>query len=659
MTNKLKPVLLCAALIAATVLGNLVTPRPTAAQGTTTYFVTNVDASQFPDITFTLRGLDNNNSARTNLNNTSFTVYENGRAVPNITVTPRSDAPLSIVYVIDLGLYSNYLYFGYDNLRPAISTLVTSSGYFVEGHDTVEVLGRQNINGDQTVELRSPTNKSADLTDWLNAFTFPRSQANTKGLLGVTEALKHMSTLVPVAGTQPGAIILITRYIEDPTHNTAVTAGQELGTAAHNQFVPVYVLQTDTFNDAPLRALATTSNGIYVALNRDSVASDVSTVYQAISAQRAYYTVTYRSQAGASGKREITIDAANAPGKGVAGSYSIDVTPPQLQIIQPVAGSTIQRVAQLTSSGTYAFEPTAAKVTASVIWPAGVKPRALQAAELTVNGNLVGRVRPTAGATTFDFDWDLSSISKPGSNAISLQVQATDELSVTASAQSSVNVEVVPPPTPTVPPTAAPTPAANSFFQQYGLTIGIAGFCLFALLVLLVLVVLVVRMRGQPGGAQPGSSYVAPSTMIIGAPSSGAGMGSLAVLEGPPGVVGEVYTLSKPVTVIGRNPSRCDIVFYPNQESSMSRVHCTIRLDGKFFTLVDNNSSNGTHVNGTRLRANEPVQLRDGDEIVMGDMAKLGVKLRFSERSQSANSDLSDRTFIVDDQPGNDQFKDS
>ena len=109
----------------------------------------------------------------------------------------------------------------------------------------------------------------------------------------------------------------------------------------------------------------------------------------------------------------------------------------------------------------------------------------------------------------------------------------------------------------------------------------------------------------------------------------------MAVLDGPPGVVGEVYTLSKPVTVIGRNPSRCDIVFYPNQESSMSRVHCSIRLDGKFFTLLDNNSSNGTSVNGSRIKGNDPVQLRDGDEIVMGDMAKLGVKLRFSERRKA------------------------
>ena len=61
----------------------------------------------------------------------------------------------------------------------------------------------------------------------------------------------------------------------------------------------------------------------------------------------------------------------------------------------------------------------------------------------------------------------------------------------------------------------------------------------------------------------------------------------------------------------------------------MSRVHCSIRLEGKFFTLLDNNSSNGTHVNGERIKPNDPVQLRDGDEIVMGDMAKLGVKLIF------------------------------
>ena len=666
MIKQLKQALLCAVMLTVAILGNLATSQPSAAQATTTYFVTKVDSSQFPDITFTLRALDIKNNTLTNLNNTSFTVYENGQAVPNITVTPRSDAPLNYVFIIDLGRFTNYLTFGFDNMRSAISTLVTTNGLFVEGRDTVQVLGRQNINGDQTLELRHATNSVADLTNWLNAFTFPRSQANTKGLLGVTEALKAVQVLVPVPGSQPAAIILITRYIEDPTKTTATTAAQALGTAAHTQFVPVYVLQTDTTNDAPLRALADNSNGLYVALDRNNVAGGVGPVYQTIAAQRGYYSVTYRSQAGTSGQRQITIDAANAPTRGVAGSYSIDVTPPQLQIIQPVAGTTIQRVAKLTAGGTYAFDPSTAKVSASVIWPAGVKPRALQAAQLLVNGNVVGRARPTAGAATIDFDWDLSSFTKAGANPVTLEVQATDELSVTASTQGNVTIDVVPPPTPTVPPTVAATavPAiSNTNVQQYGLYLGLAVLCLFALLVVVVVVVMLLRMRGPQssggggGGRQAGSNYSAPATMIVGG-SSGPGLGSVAVLDGPPGVVGEVYTLTKPVTVIGRNPSRCDIVFYPNQESSMSRVHCSIRLDGKFFTLLDNNSSNGTHVNGERIKANDPVQLRDGDEIVMGDMAKLGVKLRFSERSESASGDLSDRTFIVDDQAGSDQYKD-
>src|SRR5438477_372806 len=88
---------------------------------------------------------------------------------------------------------------------------------------TLPCEGRQNINGDQTLELRHATNSVADLTSWLNAFTFPRSQANTKGLLGVTDALKAVSVLVPVPGSQPAAIVLLTRYIEDPTKATATT----------------------------------------------------------------------------------------------------------------------------------------------------------------------------------------------------------------------------------------------------------------------------------------------------------------------------------------------------------------------------------------------------------------------------------------------------
>src|SRR5258708_23177580 len=102
--------------LAARRLGSLAAPEPSAAQATTTYFVTNVDSSQFPDVTFTLRALDINNNTLTNLHNTSFTVYENAQAVPNIAVTPHSDAPLSIVFIIDLRRFTTYFSLSYDNL---------------------------------------------------------------------------------------------------------------------------------------------------------------------------------------------------------------------------------------------------------------------------------------------------------------------------------------------------------------------------------------------------------------------------------------------------------------------------------------------------------------------------------------------------------------
>ena len=639
-------------------------PQPSAAQGTTTYFISDVDASQFPDVTFRLRAVDINNKVVTNLNNTSFTVYDDGQAVPDKQVTPQSDGPLHVIYVLDLGRFSNYHILGYDATRQAISTLVTG-GFFIDGRDTFQVLARQNLNGDQTVELRHPSTKVTDLTDWVGTFTFPRSTNKTKGLLAVEEALKSMQVLAPIPGTQASAIIFLTRFIEDPTTTTAVSAAEALAQTARGQFTSIYVFQTDTSqtNDQPLRALATGSNGDYVPLLRNTIASSVAGVYQTINSQRSYYTVTYRSQLNGSGVRQITIDTATATGPNVSGSYQVSVEPPLVDIIQPVAGSTIRREAKLAADGSaYAYDNNSAKVTATIAWPAGVTGRTLKLAELYVNGVVEDRVQPVAGATSIDFTWDISNIASPGVNPIQLEVRVTDELGVAASGQSTANVEVIPPPTPTPAPTAVPESPAGGALNKYGVYILVAVVCLTLLAVLGVTVMVLVRSRrGSSGGGRPaGGSYEAPATMIVGAPSGG-GSASLTVLEGPSGQIGETYGLSKPVTVIGRNPAKCDIVFYPNQDSSMSRTHCTIQQDGKFYQLTDNNSSNGTRVNGTVINPNDPVQLRDADEIVLGDLAKLGVKMRFGLRGAAVSSDIADRTFIVDDfeKQNFDQYKDT
>jgi pSer/pThr/pTyr-binding forkhead associated (FHA) protein len=76
-------------------------------------------------------------------------------------------------------------------------------------------------------------------------------------------------------------------------------------------------------------------------------------------------------------------------------------------------------------------------------------------------------------------------------------------------------------------------------------------------------------------------------------------------------------------------------------------------LDGRTFKITDNNSTSGTRVNGRRIQPNDPVELHDGDEIVLGDLAKLGVKLKFGfmmDKTQLQSSGTaSDKTFIMDD----------
>jgi pSer/pThr/pTyr-binding forkhead associated (FHA) protein len=126
-------------------------------------------------------------------------------------------------------------------------------------------------------------------------------------------------------------------------------------------------------------------------------------------------------------------------------------------------------------------------------------------------------------------------------------------------------------------------------------------------------------------------------------------------------MIGETISLTKPVTVMGRNPELADVVFYPDEPSSLSRVHATIQLDGKYFVITDSNSTNGTRVNGQLLRPSDPVQLRDGDEIVLGDLGKLGVKMRFAASGGAEHTELKDRTYIVDDydQQDWDMFRES
>jgi len=63
-----------------------------------------------------------------------------------------------------------------------------------------------------------------------------------------------------------------------------------------------------------------------------------------------------------------------------------------------------------------------------------------------------------------------------------------------------------------------------------------------------------------------------------------------------------------------------DLTPYGALEKGVSRLHATIERNEDVLTLVDLNSSNGTHLNGQRLTPNQPRVLREGDEIQLGKL---------------------------------------
>lgn len=81
---------------------------------------------------------------------------------------------------------------------------------------------------------------------------------------------------------------------------------------------------------------------------------------------------------------------------------------------------------------------------------------------------------------------------------------------------------------------------------------------------------------------------------------------------------GQRFILQEPELIIGRG-GECGLVL---PERQVSREHIRIYRTGEMYYLEDLDSKNGTWVNGRQIK-DEPVLLRDGDEINVALAAKL------------------------------------
>ncbi|MBN2628531.1 MAG: FHA domain-containing protein [Spirochaetales bacterium] len=77
--------------------------------------------------------------------------------------------------------------------------------------------------------------------------------------------------------------------------------------------------------------------------------------------------------------------------------------------------------------------------------------------------------------------------------------------------------------------------------------------------------------------------------------------------------LGRTYLLDERETVIGRDPS-CELIL---DDEGISKEHCLIRADKGYFFIEDLKSSNGTYVDGKKIKKRS--LLNDFERIVLGN----------------------------------------
>ena len=126
-----------------------------------------------------------------------------------------------------------------------------------------------------------------------------------------------------------------------------------------------------------------------------------------------------------------------------------------------------------------------------------------------------------------------------------------------------------------------------------------------------------------PVEAVPGK---APGAAAHEAPAADASTGKAQVVG-----IGEgderVFLLEPGMTTFGRRPENTVVL---SGDLYVSGSHAQISAAGDAFVLTDIGSTNGTLLNGERLQIHVPVQLSDGDEILIG-----GTALRFERLGPS------------------------
>lgn len=574
-----------------------------------TFEITQVNTENYPEISLRVLALDGGGNPIQELTANQLTIKED-ESPQTINSVEAVDAGLRLAFVIDPGdgSFNTGVRLSdlYAKVHNDLQIFALGRPWMHPGEDTVIVLVQEEENTNIIIPSSSdPEALMSELESYtpLSGIALEPPELGDYTRLSLFAALKELKLARPGFVDKKEAVLLYTPGMRADLLDVAEEA-ISLG-------VPIHIILARpaamTYWSEALRPLADVTGGEFLETFEND---DTESLFETLAAQRRQYLVTYQTDRTTTEARQVTLETQD--GLIANAEYTYNIQPPVVEIISPTDDLVSREpLNELTDPSD--AEPTFLEVSAQVSWPDGIA-REVQVARLLVDGIAVGQgsiVDEVANIT-----WDIRAYQTESWTPASLHVEVVDEFGLIGrSAPITLAIRLVP-----------FEPSGFQIPDEF-IVYGTAGVSLLALV--LVIVLFFNRSRVGASLAEAREGFVDFVERVTGRRTALVARAYLVPLEGfdePPSKSYEIYG----TTAVGRSRRHADLLFHIGEEDSpISRLHCTLLDEDDHFSIRDEDSSNGTYVNGEKLTPLQPVMLHDGDVINIAELERGGLSLMF------------------------------
>ncbi len=572
--------------------------------------ISNVDTRQFPLVSLQVVALDPGGRPVEFLPAASLNVLEDG-VQASVQSVESADVGMRVLFAVDPGdgVFHTGVGLGttYTSSLGHLQTYLVGRPWMLPEVDRVSVLVQEG--GISNLLVPWSTDPNAILQT-LQAYVAPSdagfSRAPRYGdysRAALNRALDEIEFATTDQDKLPAIVLFTPGFRADLTD----VAERALAIGVPIHIVFVQTREAPYWSDAP-EALALATGGRFLPL---FPTANMEGFFRDLTVLRRQQVVTYRSVSASTSPRQVILNlVAGDQTLSAESAYTVDLQDPQVAITTPTQGTILTRQGEEGADPAEAL-PSFVDVAAQINWPDGL-PRRIRAAELLVDNAITGQVHLTEDQVVVT--WDIRAYQSRGQVPVVLQVVVEDELGLQgASAPVTVGLQYEG-------PGGMGLPDEIMVYVSLGVAVLALAFAL---------ILFFNRKKLGPAFQQASEGIVDFVERVTGRRSALVARAYLVPLEGfdePPSKAYEIYG----TTAIGRSRRHADLLFHINEEDSpISRLHCTILDEDDHFEIRDEDSSNGTYVNGEKLTPLTSIMLHDGDTIDVAPLERGGLRLLF------------------------------